>query len=865
MQVYQGAPIRFSLEKHVANIIRRTIVCLLILGALLCSKSTQASPRGYLIYVVPHSHIDIEWYWTYDQTRVHALKILNQALRLLKEDPQYAFTQDQMEVLKPFWETLSNTNKGFLRRIVREGRFEVATGTYVQPEIAEPDYESLTRQFLLAKPWLEKTLGANILTSWNIDTYGQTIQMPQLSREAGLRYFVFMRDVPPSLHSSVKSPFYWKSPDGSKVLAYWLSGTYSTGPTSIAKHLKTFVQHNVAGNDKIMIPWGEDLSVPHETSEQIRKQVLDAAAQDGIPIRSVIVTTPSRYFKDVVQSGVSLPTRTNDFNPPLYIADLRGLYAESIKGKIAERRAEDMLESSEQFSSIASLYGLPYPAQKLRAAWKRVLFNQNHDVMPGSHTDAVEREMMSRYNGAIETGKSTLGEALYGLSRKIDTSHTGDFPFVVFNALSYPRSEVVRYAPLFRGQIKNFRILNSGGHSVPFRLIAAKRWTANGPLNMAAVEFIAKQVPSLGYRVYRIEPIPGLAEAPEWHAVKGPISNRFFTLRVDPATGEISTLIDQRTGKELLDTQHYQGNEVVLEEEKNPSTEGPLHFTGKEIRTSQIHPDLTEEVTDALGTRVRIERPFLGGRLAQEILLYDGLPRVDFKVSLLAFPGHDGILEAVLPLRNRGEVKNYYETNNAATERPDGIYDAQTWVDLEGPTGGLAILNRGTGGYQIEQGVAKLMLLRSITHFPGYYCPQAAQSGSYTFEYSLYPHEGGWAEGGVVEEGHGFNSPLRVLATDAHAGVLPSAYSFVSVPEGHFEVTALKKAEDGSGFVLRGYETHNQRETVRLDVKLPVTEAQPVDLLERPLKTKPISIQKGMLKMICRPSEFITLRLLRTR
>lgn len=864
MLVRPNAFARFLLKQRVAGFARLTTFCL-VLAALLCARCAQAAPRGYTIYVVPHSHIDIEWYWTYDQTQVIAINILSHALRLLKEDPHYAFTQDQVEALKPFWESLSDADKEFLRRMIREGRFEVTTGTYVQPEIAEPDFESLTRQFLVARPWLEKTLRPEILTSWNIDTYGQTIQMPQFSREAGLRYFVFMRDVPPALVSSVKSPFYWKSPDGSKVLAYWLSGSYGTGAKSIADHLKVFVQHNAPGNDKIMIPWGEDLYLPDETSEQIRKRVLDAAKQDGIPVNSVIITIPSRYFKDVLDSGVSLPTRTNDFNPPFHIADLRGLYGESIEGKIAERRSEEALESSEKFNTIASFYGLPYPAQALRAAWQKVLFNQDHDIMPGSHTQAVEDKMMSWYRGAIDTAESTLGEALYHLSRKVDTSKSGDFPFLVFNALSYPRSEIVRYEPLFKEQIKNFQILDSNGHPVPFRMIAAKRWTAAGPLSMAAIEFIAKGVPSLGCRVYRIEPTPGLAQALKWQAVSGPISNRFFTLRIDPATGEISSLTDRRSGKEMLDTRRYQGNEVILEEEKDPDTEGMIHLTGREIRTGQIHPDSIQEITDALGTRVRIERPFLGGRLAQEVSLYNEAPRIDFKTSLLGFPGHDGMLESVFPLRNGGEMKNYYETNNTVTERPDGIFGAQTWVDLEDAGGGEAILNRGTGGYHIEHGIAKLILLRSITNYHGYYCPQAAQTGSHVFEYSLYPHQGGWGESGVVDEGHSLNSPLRVVATDAHAGELPPEFSFLSVPEGHFEVTALKKAEAGEGIILRGYETHNQMETVRMDLKLPVEEAETADLLEQPFKAKPIAIQKGRLELTCKPSEFITLRMHSTR
>jgi alpha-mannosidase len=320
-------------------------------------------------------------------------------------------------------------------------------------------------------------------------------------------------------------------------------------------------------------------------------------------------------------------------------------------------------------------------------------------------------------------------------------------------------------------------------------------------------------------------------------------------------------LIDRRTGTELLDTSHYQGNEVVLAEEKNPDTEGMIHFTGAMIRASQTHPNSIQEITDALGTQLRIERPFLGGRLTQEIKLYNDLPRVDFETRLLGFPGHDGILDVVFPLRSQEKMKIYYETNNAATARPDGTYQAQTWVDLESSGRGVALLNQGTSGYQIEAGVASLMLLRSITNYQGYYSPQAAQTGSHTFKYSLYSHEGNWAEGGVVEQAHSFNSPLHVIPTDVHAGVLPPEYSFLTVNKGHFEVTGLKRAEQGVDLVLRGYETANQAERVQLTLRLPVQKAQPADLLEQTLPGPPVALRQGAMELSCKPAEFITLRL----
>jgi alpha-mannosidase len=803
--------------------------------------------------------MDMVWYWTYDKTEVMAIKLLRQALEMLKSDPRYKFTQDQMAALKPFWDSLSDADKQLLRRMVQEGRFELATGTNVQPDIAESDFESLTRQFFPALPWMEDTFGTKVLTAWNIDTYGHSVQMPQMFRSVGLRYFVFMRDVLPSMEASVKSPFYWEGPDGSKLLSYWLCGSYDINWHGIAPNLKRFIDHNVQGNDKVFFLWGGDLYFPNESSAEIEKKIRAAAAENRIPIKDVIICTPRQYFAEIEKSGVPLPTYHYDFYPPLFIQDLRGLYGERPYNKLANRRAEDTLESSEKFSTVASFFGRPYPQTEFNDAWANVTFNQDHDALPGSHIDAVDDRMMSAYYGAIDTGRGALDGSLYDLSRKIDTSRGGDFPFLVFNALSFPRSEVVEYTPLFKESIKNFRLLDEGGNVVPFRMIDAMHRAINDPLSMAAIEFIAQNVPALGYRLYRIEPIEGVPLPSSWRAAKGEITNRFFTLRLDLAKGTLSGLINRQTNQELLDTSRYGGNELVLEEEKDPDTEGVIHFTGTEVLGDQFPPDSVQEIDDELGTRIRIEGPFLGGRRTQEITLYNALPRIDFRTKLLGFPGHDGMLTVVFPLRNGQDIKLDYETQNAVTQRPDGIYDAQSWVDARSGDNGTALINNGMSGLITKEGILQMILLRSITNYRGYYAPNASEAGSHDFQYSLYAHEGDWSRGGVAAQAHSFNSPLRVIATDAHSGTLPPVHGFLAVESGHFEVTALKKAQDGRGYILRGYETEGQPETVRLRLDLPFQNAAFVNLVER--GEKPAHLEQGIIQFECKPFQFVTFRL----
>jgi len=830
-------------------------------AALACALQVAGQtppPDGYTFYVAPHSHIDVVWYWTYDQTIVVTTDILNHALDLFHRDPRFTFTQDQMVAIEPFWNSLPNSEKEFLRRMVRERRFELATGMYLQPDEAESDFESLVRQFYPALSWMESTFSTKVSTAWNVDTYGHTRQMPQLFKKAGLSNFVFMRDVLPSMQASIKSPFYWEGADGSKILSYWLSGSYSLDWRRMSENIRSFVEHRAPGLNDILLLYGGDLAVPTETTAQMEAKIRDAAGKADIPVKKIVFCTPSQYFEAVRKSGVALPTYRNDFNPPLFIQDLRGLYGERPDTKIANRRAEYLLESAEKLSSIASRFGQKYPAEKLHTGWLQVIFNQDHDALPGSHTDPVDENMMSRYGGALEAGRGALADSMYSISRNVNTSAGKHYPILVFNPLSFTRTEAVRYTPLFKEQIANFRLVDDAGNAVPVRTDFAGRREASGPLSMAAIEFVARDIPPMGYRLYQLEPLDGSIQLAKTQQPEEQVSNRFFTVGIDLKTGGIRSIVSRATGEELLQAGAYQGNELVLEEENDPDMEGMLHFAKSEVSMQRYPVDSMTGTHDEIGIRIRLGGPFLSGRRQQEIRLYNDIPRIDFKTELLGFPGHDGLLTVVFPLRAGEPTTWNYETHNAVTPRPDGIYYAQSFVDAQQSRGGVAFLNRGMGGVQAEGSLIRLILLRSITNYGGYYSPKASEAGSHTFEYSLYAHSGDWRNA-VVEQAHSFDSPLMPIATDAHPGALPSHHSFVSVEEGHFEITALKRSEDGKSLIVRGHETTGTKGRVTVSFDRAPVQAWLADLTERPGSRVPV--QNGRIQFDCNAFEFVTLRL----
>jgi alpha-mannosidase len=251
------------------------------------------------------------------------------------------------------------------------------------------------------------------------------------------------------------------------------------------------------------------------------------------------------------------------------------------------------------------------------------------------------------------------------------------------------------------------------------------------------------------------------------------------------------------------------------------------------------------------------------------------LERIDFRTTLRDFTGGDVLVKvSFAPRLDRRTVQRVYETPFAATARPEGHFAARTWVDCSDGRSGIALLNRGTPGYWIANGKLELVLLRSLANYTAYqnsalkkgmpgfeHSPQtelAREQGTHQFDYALAPHRGSWRSGGLPQMGLGYNTPLANLTGLGSVVVEHAGRSFLACSP-DFLLTAIKRAEDGSGLVVRGYETRGQAHRVALRLPRAVRRAQRTNLLEEAGEALPVS--RGRVSFACRPHEIVTLRL----
>ena len=793
-----------------------------------------------VFHIMPHSHIDVEWYWTAATTRSWSKEIFDQAVKLFHEHPSFRFTQDQIYLIREYWDACSADEKAFLRKMIAEDRLALVGGMFVMPEVAEPSGEALIRQILLGQQWLMKTFAMRSRCGWFIDTFGQIPQIPQILKRCGFDYNFFWRDIPPEADfAAMPTNFFWQAPDGSKILTHWLAGGYDFG----YKQLEVNLAHQTSGH--LLVPFGSDVAKPPQHFDEVLEKTADLLKRFEIHDPEMQVVHAVEYMDTIAATAADLPILTTDFNPPLRAADLRGTYDNRIELKKRNRRAESALFNAEV---LATLHHTPYPQAVMQSLWEKLLLTHFHDIIGGSHHDPVYVEAMSRL-------QSILAETEAITQQSLPTDPSQDL-LTVFNTCSFPRDELCTFPipSTVALDLTTVALQDERGQLCPVRILTGSDSSSH------TLQWLARAVPPLASSRYQIVNLKKQIRAP---FIQDHIENEFYAIKWNTKTGDLISIYDKKLASELLAAP---GNAIIAMQEKNPDLEGPLYFTGEEHASAEYEVSSIVCQEDELGITLTMLSPFQDCMLERSVFLYHGLARIDFQTIIKDFVGGDVMIKVRFPLHlQQDKISRVYETPFAATTRPSGHYAAQTWVDGSDGQIGVALLNQGTPGYWLQENNLEMVLLRSFSNYahyqkaglrkqvPGYETSTqtelAREHGSHTFSYSLLSHRGNWQQADLFHLGQSINVPLVVKQGK---GMQSSFLSFT--PD--FIMTALKPAQDGRGLIVRGFECSGSRHEVTLRVSPSIKRVQQTDLLEKPLQR--MKLRQEKIKFTCAPHEIVT-------
>jgi alpha-mannosidase len=841
------------------------------------------------IHLTGNSHIDAAWVWPWTETVDVVHRTFSTALQLMQEYPDYTYSQSASAYYEWMAEKYPPIQRGIATRI-QQGRWEAVGGMWVEPDLNLLDGESIVRQLLVGTRYLKQEYNAPVRIGWNPDTFGFTWQLPQIYKKSGIDYFVTQKMGWNESNLLPLKLFYWQSPDGSRVLTYF-PHDYNNPiePEKLAADFNVALRQNPGipemmhlygvgdhggGPTRTMLDFGDQWMQTDKVFGTMRYGTALSYFNDVEPKLDTANAPVWNYASMAAGKGqlplpsagkISVPV----WNDELYLEYTRGVYTTEATQKRNMRESEEWMLDAEKWSALNFLMGAGYPAAPLNEAWKKVLFNQFHDIAGGSGVTVLYKDAQRDYDNAHLVANAAQSSAIDGLSSYIQTAPArqasiaaDSVPLIVWNSLAWSRTGVVQADIQLPSNQKAIQIVDAEGQPV---LSQANKDTGS----KAHIAFLVSNIPALGYAVFYARPSKQaaggkLAVDAKVQPDTVTLHNQFLTVVVDRHSGCITSLTSNADGFNSIAAGGC-GNQLQVFKDTPTDYDawnidpGTLdHFSTLPALDSA---ELIE--TGPLCATLQTRRHWQHSSFEQDIQLCAGVDHVDISNDVDWHERHV-LLKAAFPLAASSAMATY-EIPYGSIERPTtrtNRWDAAKfevpalrWADLGDAQHGFSLINEAKYGYDAKDNVLRLTLLRSST------APDpVADQGEQRFAFSLYPHADGWKQAQTVRRGYEFNYKLEAEQAQIHPGTLPSRFSFVSVTPQNLTLTALKKSEDGQHLVVRFYEWAGQAGVATISVPRGVTGATLTNLMEEP-EGAPLAIKDSTVSAPFTPYSIITVRL----
>jgi alpha-mannosidase len=830
-------------------------------------------------HLTGNSHIDAAWLWPWTETVDVVRRTFGTAAQLMDEYPNYTYTQSAAQYNEWMAEKYPELNERIGRRI-KEGRWEVVGGMWVEPDLNIPDGESQARELLIGKRTLKQLFGVDVRIGWNPDSFGYNWQLPQIYKKAGIDYFVTQKMSWNDTNQLPLKLFWWESPDGSKVLTYFPDGYGNSNfnPVRLANDL-VHARALAPGLDDLMdlygvgdhgggptrslldegLQWMEpDKIVPKMKfgTAQAYFNEVEARISGTSPVWNYeTVATGNTHLPAPSEGQISIPTWKDE----LYLEFHRGVFTTQSNHKRNMRESEELVLNAEKYSSLAWLEGQPYPTTELNEVWKKVVFNQFHDLAAGSGIGVIYKDAQQDYDQVRWATEEITSKSLNTMAEHINTqgrSYSGSVPLLIVNPLGWRRSGLVETDVQMPNATREISVLDSQGHVLPSEVLSSDRST-----NIYRLLIEARNIPSLGYEVIRV--VPGRrAFASDLKSIGTTLENSALKVKVDPKTGCITSLYDKKSQFETL-APNSCGNELIAFQDKPKMFDAWNIDADFEKSSTRLDKADSVQLVESGPYRavIRVTRSWQNSKFVQDIELYSGVDEVNI-VNDIDWRETHVLLKAGFDLAASAPMATYeipYGTIERPTTRNNSWEDAKfevpaiRWADLGDGQHGFSLINESKYGYDAAGHTLRLSLLRSPTD------PDPnADRGHHHFSYALYPHAGDWKQALTVRRGYEYNYKLQATPVSVHAGSLPLQHAFITPTAQNVVLTAVKKAEDSNALIIRFYEWAGRDGDVQIQIPKGATSARLVNLLEQP-EEDPLSIEGGDIVLVpTHPYEIVT-------
>ena len=811
------------------------------------------------VSAIGHTHIDIAWLWTVEQTREKVLRSFSTVLRLMEQYPDYKFMSSQ-PILYQFVKEQEPEMYEKIKERIREGRWEVDGAMWLEADCNLTGGESLVRQIIKGHRFFLEEFGKESKSLWLPDVFGYSAALPQILKKSGIPYFMTTKIAWNQYDQLPNDTFIWKGIDGSEVFAFMptttdydkdqglnisFSDTRNTttytgivNPNMALGTFKRFQNRDLTEDTLMLFGFGDGGGGP-------TKEMLESAERlkYGIPgIPKIRQEFEQDYFDRTYEKIHDLPDMPT-WDGELYFEYHRGTLTSMARNKRSNRKNEILYTQMETASCMAGIEKDEQLQNVLDKGWDILLINQFHDIVPGSSIKPVYEQTDKEYHEIEEAGKEELNRVVSAAVGRLSMEKEG---VVVMNTQGYERDDLV----VLDDGTEIPRLVDEDGRNVPAQKTADGRYL-----------LYVSHIPPLGYKkLYETEELLEESTGKEWdYTFENPFIKVCFNEKM-----EITSLYEKEAEKEL--SQEDRCGNVLRTYEDRPmqwdNWDIDVFYQRKPYEADWYSPARVIE-NGEVRMVVEFECGFLDSTVTQQVCLYHQIPRIDFRTKA-DWKTHHVILKTHFSV-DVNTTRASYEiqfgnveretTNNYSWDTAKFEACGHKWADLSENSSGISLLNDCKYGYGIKKGDMSLTLIKS-----GTYPNEDADIGEHEFTYSIYPHAGRWQEAKTVEMAYNLNVPMLAKRTGRQEGCGGEYESFLKCSQESCFVEVIKKAEDGNGVIVRMYENKNNRVRAQIQTAYPIAHVYECNLLEE--NEEELTAGKNCFETVFKPYEIKTFRLI---
>lgn len=716
---------------------------------------------------VGHAHIDLAWLWPIRETRRKAARTFSTQLELLDKNPNYVFGASQAQLYQWVKEDYPKLYDK-VKAAVKQGRWELQGGTWVEMDTNIPSGESLVRQFLYGQRFYREEFGETMKALWLPDVFGYSACIPQLMKKSGCDYFSTIKLSWSKVNKFPYHTFNWIGLDGSEVLVHMPpEDTYGSAalPSSFKKAATDYQEQGLC--DRALCLFGISDGgggCGPEHMERINR------VKNLSGLYPVEQTKSIDFFEKI---AINKHTYSS-YKGELYVEAHQGTLTTQAKSKLYNRRLENLLHDVELICCIAYLKNrFEYPKSALETIWKEFLLYQFHDIIPGSSIKRVYEESIERYQ-QLEHQLNKIKEA--GLNTVVEEKE-----IALFNQLPW---EVQTIAD--DGDIVSTITVPRFGFA---KISDSIKLTENITINQNCIE------------------------------------SNLLSIEFD-TDGLISSVFDKCAGREIVKTGEHL-NQLKIFTDVGDAWDFSINYRDKKCEEFKLK---SATIIKKSGRVIRrSEYSYNNSTILQDIIVTEGSKIIDF-VTRVNWNEKDKMLRAEFPLSlvsdtvncdiQFGHVKRTQLDNNSIDYAKIEV-TAHKWIDISENNYGVALLNDCKYGYYAKNNNLSINLLRS-QNYPGVF----ADIGEHEFKYAIYLHDGNIYQSDVEKRAYEYNNP-PVLSDGI--GCVPF---IAETDKHNIIIETVKMCEDGDDIIIRLYENKGTGTRCKIKLNDIFTACTLVNLIE---------------------------------